>query len=188
MGSSDDWPHPKSQSTMSVVEEDAAGGLGLAYKVDGKGLPRVEVPVAAVRSYELRLLRHRPRQDLDGGKAGVCGQDERKQLSETEVGRKSAGMLVAVTPCLQVVRIAPMYAAESVTQVVLFARAVQETVPNVTHVCFSGSVKRRWEVKDWDTRVGWLQRTCLREVFQWFGQGCGRELPELRSLALTLPR
>ena len=49
-------------------------------------------------------------------------KDDRKGISETRVARKSNGILVAVSPCLQIMAIRPMYASESVTQVVLLVQ------------------------------------------------------------------
>ena len=49
-------------------------------------------------------------------------KDDRRGISETRVARKSNGILVAVSPCLQIMAIRPMYASESVTQVVLLVQ------------------------------------------------------------------
>ncbi len=70
--------------------------------------------MSQVRAYELSLLRRKvPLEE------GSCNKDDRKGVGEIEVARKSSGILVAVTPCLQIVSIKPMYAAESLTQVVI---------------------------------------------------------------------
>jgi len=88
----------------------------LQYEVDGHWRQAADVPVSHVRAYELSLLRRRTIAE-----DGSCSKDDRKGISETQVGRKTSGILVAVTPCLQIVAIKPMYAAESLTQVVLLA-------------------------------------------------------------------
>ena len=46
--------------------------------------------------------------------------------SETWMGRKSCGILVAVTPCLRMVDLRPMYAAESLNQVLLFVHSIMQ--------------------------------------------------------------
>lgn len=44
-------------------------------------------------------------------------KDDRKGISETRVTRKSNGILAAVSPCLYILAIRPIYASEFVTQV-----------------------------------------------------------------------
>jgi hypothetical protein len=82
------------------------------------------VPVEHIRAYEMKLLRARPvhHADLHGES---CNKDAKKDVAETTVcGRKSSGILVAVTPCLQIVAIRPMYTSESLTQVLCMVLAL----------------------------------------------------------------
>ena len=69
-----------------------------------------------VRAYEESLLRKGP-PVID---AHECNKDVRKGVDEIIAGRKTAGTLVGVAPCLQTVAVTPMYAAESISQLWLF--------------------------------------------------------------------
>jgi hypothetical protein len=83
------------------------------------------------------LLRKRPKAPVDG----ECNKDDRKAVDETVCGRKSAGILVAVTPCLQIAAVTPLFASESITQVVLFVISVmglfQDSMPGLAVLMLS---------------------------------------------------
>ena len=60
-------------------------------------------------------------------------------MDEFVVGRKTAGVLVAVTPCLQIVAIAPMWASESIPQVLLFLLSVMELFPTLAFAIYDNA-------------------------------------------------
>ena len=91
--------------------------------------------VAEVRAYELSLLRVRELTKEDGPRE-ECGKDLRKGVSETFCGRKSSGCLIAVMPCLQIGSIRPMFASESLTEVMLFLWFLLEIFPGLQHVVY----------------------------------------------------
>ena len=66
-------------------------------------------------------------------------QDERKGVAESSCRRKSSGILVAVSPCLQILSIAPMYSSESATQVVLLLLALLEVLPQLAFVVYDNA-------------------------------------------------
>ena len=92
--------------------------LTLEYKVDGTWRPASQMAVSLVRAYELTLLRARTPAHAD--EFSTCNKDSRKGVPETFASRKSSGILAAVTPCLQIAAVRPMYASESITQVLVF--------------------------------------------------------------------
>ncbi|CAK0887840.1 unnamed protein product, partial [Prorocentrum cordatum] len=111
------------QSQDALVVEDhrktvRQDGVLLEYKVQGGWARREAVNTDDVRQYEMWLLR-RARQKKQQ-------EDDRKDVDELLVGRKSAGIFVAVTPCLQIAAIAPMWASESISQLLLFLLATRE--------------------------------------------------------------
>ena len=91
--------------------------LALQYKIDGQWCDRSTVDIRDVRAYELSLLRRKS--DKVVPETDTCNKDLRKGTSEMSAGRKSSGILAAVTPCVQILAIRPMYASESSTQVLL---------------------------------------------------------------------
>ena len=95
----------------------SSSGITLQYKREGDWHGRADVDVAAIRAYELQLLRKRTSGEPNDG---TCGRDDRKSVAETFCARKSAGILAAVRPCLQIASVAPMFSSESLTQVLLF--------------------------------------------------------------------
>ena len=96
--------------------------VSLEYKVDGTWRPATHVAVPQVRAYELTLLRARTTTHAD--EFSTCNKDSRKGVPETFASRKSSGLLAAVTPCLQIAGVRPMYASESITQVLVFVSFV----------------------------------------------------------------
>eukprot|EP00959_Pyramimonas_sp_CCMP1952_P448253 9386262-Pyramimonas_sp.AAC.1 len=68
-----------------------------------------------------------------------CNKDDRKDVDELLVGRKSAGIFVAVTPCLQIAAIAPMWASESISQLLLFLLATRELFLDLAYVIYDNA-------------------------------------------------
>ena len=108
------------------------------FKVEGSWRPAVEVPVAAVRAYEHRLLRTHV-SAKSGGDAESCNKDSRKGVSETVCGRNTHGILAAVTPCLQIVAIRSMHASESLTQVLLLVLELLAVMPGLRYVLYDNA-------------------------------------------------
>jgi hypothetical protein len=99
-----------------ISDHDAS----LEYKCrDGQWLSSSGAPAASIRAYELTLLpkMHPARPDDE---PETCSKDPLRGTLESYVSRKSGGLLVGVSPCLQVVGVRPMYSSESLTQVILF--------------------------------------------------------------------
>lgn len=92
-------------------------GVHLQYKIGDVWHAATTVATGAVRKYELQLLRRQgSRQDAEARvdqeialasrvrsfcEDSSCNKDERKDTDEPSCGRRTAGILVAVTPCLQ---------------------------------------------------------------------------------------
>ena len=120
----------------TVVAGDA---LALEYHVAGCWRPHSAVDIASVRAYELRLLRARSTKDRDTADTDTCNKDPRKGGCETTCGRKSNGILAAVTPCLQIAAIRPMYATESLTQVLHLVWHLLLLFPSMTYVIYDNA-------------------------------------------------
>ena len=133
----DRWqePHPSEgiiEDHRKIVRDS---GIALEYKVDGAWLPAMDVATADARIYEKRLLRRQQR----ARPAEECSKDERKDVDELLVGRKTAGVLVAVTPCLQIAAIAPMWSSESISQLLLFLMSVMEFCTDLAYVIYDNA-------------------------------------------------
>ena len=97
-------------------------GHDMEYKTDeGCWKSSADVSVESIRLYEKSLLKKKP-----PTQEGSCSRDSRKETDETACGRKSAGMLLAVTPCLHIVGVQPMFSTESLVQVLLFVAQFME--------------------------------------------------------------
>jgi hypothetical protein len=88
-----------------------------------------------VRAYEESLLRKGP-PVID---AHECNKDVRKGVDEIIAGRKTAGILVGVAPCLQIVAVTPMYAAESISQLLLFLLTLRSLFPDLAYVIYDNA-------------------------------------------------
>lgn len=111
-------------------------------------------------------------------------------------GRKSNGILAAVTPCLQIASIKPMFASESPTQVLLFVFALLGLFGDLSHIIYDnacGIVRHlrkqlaKKEAAHDDTAVAWsallalqwvidrlhftYHRACRRRMSAWFVDG-----------------
>ena len=114
----------------------------------------------------------------------TCNKDLRKGTSEMSAGRKSSGILAAVTPCLQILAIRPMYASESLTQVLLLVWHLLRLLPQLQYVVYDNacgvvrhvtkqSVAR---ASDAHVLVGWRRLAMLKWVvdrLHWsYHRGC----------------
>ena len=66
-------------------------------------------------------------------------QDDRKGVQETIVSRKSHGILVAVSPCLHIISIRPMFASESLVQVFMMVHKLVSMLPDLSHVIYDNA-------------------------------------------------
>jgi hypothetical protein len=72
--------------------------------------------------------------------AESCNRDSRKDVPETSFhGRKTSGILVAVTPCLQIVCLRPMFGSESLTQVLLMVAALYGVLGSLAYVLYDNA-------------------------------------------------
>jgi hypothetical protein len=122
----------KVTSHRKVVKDD---GVFLEYRVEGVWLPATVVDTADVRAYEKWMLRKRTPTLLDE----ECNKDTRKGVDETVCGRKTAGIFVAVTPCLQIAAITPMFASESVAQLLLFLLNLRTLFEDLVYVIYDNA-------------------------------------------------
>ena len=111
------------------------GGLFLEYRVGGAWVHADVVDVGAIRAYERTLLRKKKSQAEEGS----CNKDDWKDIDETVVGHKNAGCLVAVTPCLQIAAITPLWGSESITQLLLFLLALQTLFTDLAYVIYDNA-------------------------------------------------
>ena len=130
---------PPEQCAISQHREVVGiGAPELQYMYNDCWTDAASVPATQVRSYEMGLLRARKSTTLE--LAESCNRDSRKDVSETSFhGRKSGGILVAVTPCLQIVYLRPMYGSESLTQVLLMVAAVFGVLGNLAYVMYDNA-------------------------------------------------
>jgi hypothetical protein len=133
-----------------------------------------------------------------------CNKDERKIRDETSVSRKTSGILVAVTPCLQIVAIRPMFAAESLCQVLLLVLHLLTLFADLSHVVYDNACsmmrhinrqrenrkKRQEDITSWNVlavlqwiidRLHWrYHRACKDPLSSYFVPGVSpKEHPEL---------
>jgi hypothetical protein len=114
-----------------------SSNISLQYCFNKVWCSEADVPVEQIRAYEMSLLRKRR-----GGSAteATCNKDPKKDVAETVVsGRKSAGILIAVTPCLQIVSVKPMYGAESVTQVLFMVLGLLVVLSDLSYVLYDNA-------------------------------------------------
>ena len=69
----------------------------------------------------------------------TCNKDDRKGVSESTCCRKSSGLLVAVTPCLQIAAVRPMYASESLTPVLIFVSFLLGLIRDLQFVLYDNA-------------------------------------------------
>lgn len=118
---------PEESEVEKHKEVWAEGGLRLQYFYRGRWVLAQDVPSQHIRAYEMTLLRCRSSKHDREPVAGSCNKDDRKDVAETEVPRrKTSGILVAVTPCLQIAAVQPMYSSESVTQILFLALSLRQ--------------------------------------------------------------
>jgi hypothetical protein len=146
--------------------------LALEYRIDGRWCGHAQMDVASVRAYELRLLRSKPTKDTDTGDTDTCNRDTRKGSCETACGRKSNGILAAVTPCLQIAAVRPMYAAESLTQVLHLVWHLMQLFPDMEFVLYDNAcaivrhLRKQIETRSFvgDTLAAWKRLALLKYV------------------------
>ena len=156
---------PVEQVTITAHREICEGeAILLQYEVGNRVWQRAAaVPMGAIRTYEMDLL---PLREPLLKQPDACGADPRRGTPEASIGRKSAGILAAVSPCVRVVAIQPMYATESQGQVVSFLDDILQMLPRTAwviydfacgirrHICAQLSLRRskpeasRWQALD----------------------------------------
>ncbi|CAJ1421344.1 unnamed protein product [Effrenium voratum] len=142
---------PRGPQLSSHREVVRGSSIVLQYDTgDGSWADAADLPVSAVRHYEVNSL---PKKTASAQRpAEECGADVRRGTPEPSIGRKSAGMLIAVSPCLQILGLRPTYSTESITQVLLF---VQHVLVYMVHVS--------WVVYDFACGVVRHMRTQCRQ-------------------------
>lgn len=92
-------------------------------------------------------------------------------MPETVVARKSNGILVAVTPCLQIVAARPMYSSESLVQIFLLVWDLLMLVGNLAYVIYDNACgaarsirKRMKECHGIGVHEAWKQLSSLHWV------------------------
>ena len=83
-------------------------------------------------------------------------------MPETLVARKSSGILVAVTPCLQIVAARPMYSSESLVQVFLLVWDLLMLFGNLAYVIYDNACGAARSIRK---RMKACQSTGLREAW-----------------------
>ena len=126
---------PVEQVTITAHREICEGeAILLQYEVGNRVWQRAAaVPMGAIRTYEMDLL---PLREPLLKQPDACGADPRRGSPEASIGRKSAGILAAVSPCMRVVAIQPMYATESQGQVVSFLDDILQMLPRTAWVIY----------------------------------------------------
>lgn len=92
---------PEDASITEHREVSGDSTITLEYKVGNEWVKADALAVSVIRAYELKQLRRRPNPNPADNNE-TCNRDERKGIAETCCGRKSSGILAAVTPCLQI--------------------------------------------------------------------------------------
>lgn len=182
-------------------------GISLEYNYNKSWQQAPNVPVGQIRAYEMSLLRVSTRR-AEAIPSESCNKDPRKDVAETMVrGRKSGGILVAVTPCLQVVAISPMYASESLTQILFMVLGILALFRDLSYVLYDNACavvrhlrkqhvkrgKRGQDVCAWAMllalhwvidRLHWCyHRACKDPNSGWFVAGVGpKDHPVLRGI------
>lgn len=115
--------------------------MTLEYEIAGAWVPSADVDVSKIRAYEMRLLRKKKHEPADAAdeEGAECNRDERKGVSEVSCGRKSSGILAAVTPCLQIAALRPMYSSESFTQIVIMVLALVRLFVNLQFIIYDNA-------------------------------------------------
>lgn len=128
-----------------------ADNVSLEYCVDGVWFPADAVETVDIRAYEKSQLRK-----TAATTEGECNKDTRKSVDETVSGRKSAGILAAVTPCLQIAAIGPMFASESISQLLIFICALRSLFSGLMYVIYDNAcaVKRHLRKHQRDSPPG----------------------------------
>ena len=55
------------------------------------------------------------------------------------MGRKSHGILVAVSPCLHIISIRPMFSSESLAQIFLLVHQLLRMIPDLSHIIYDNA-------------------------------------------------
>ena len=129
---------PEDIKITSHREKNVGTHMELEYEVEGTWIRSSLVEASQIRAYELGILRKRAT-TKSPAETGTCNKDERKGVQETFCGRKTAGILAAVTPCLQIAAIKPMFATESPTQVAIFVHRVTNLLPRTKYVVYDNA-------------------------------------------------
>lgn len=144
---------PEATRIAGHREVAAEQGVELQYKVDNAWVAAAAVPLEQARAYVLTLLRPQTRASLLADPDScpalassfllvscVAGhKDDRKGIPETAITRKSNGILVAVSPCLQILAIRPTYASESVTQVLFLAQHLLALFSTLAYIIYDNA-------------------------------------------------
>ena len=126
---------PVEQVTITAQREICEGQAILPeYEVGNRVWQRAAaVLMGAIRTYEMDLL---PLREPLLKQPDARGADPRRGTPEASVGRKSAGILAAVSPCMRVVAVQPMYATESQGQAVSFVDDILQMLPRTAWVTY----------------------------------------------------
>ena len=121
---------PEQCAVSKRCEVAGVGATELQHLYNHCWTEAANVPATQVRSYEMSLLKARKATTHE--LAESCNRDSRKDVGETSFhGRKTGGILVAVTPCLQIVYLQPMYGSESLTQVLLMGSPARSALERI---------------------------------------------------------
>ena len=135
------------EAATSHREMHGHSGMHIEYYYQESWRPAADVPVAAIRSYELSLLHRKPRSKAESPGSVIvsdgCNKDDRKGALETACGRKTAGVLAAVSPCLQIMAIRPMFASESMTQIDFLVCDLLVLFPTLTFMLYDNACGMR---------------------------------------------
>ena len=144
-------------------EVNSGQHMDLQYFVHGAWAPSSQVDASQIRAYELGLLRKRATTKTTAD-TSTCNKDERKGVPETFCGRKTAGILAAVAPCLQISAIRPMFATESPTQVAMFVHEVTTLLPRTKYVLYDNACGM---VRYMRRSLSFLPMRCHIPAFWW---------------------
>ena len=128
-------------------ERSSADGVSLEFLVDGTWQAAAHVHPAAARRYEVSRLKTSPARsseaspsaahatlDADAPEPPPCR--EGLDVPEHSVPRRLAGVVIAVSPCLQIVDLDVVRVHESLTQVVLFVFKVLQSIPTLAFIVY----------------------------------------------------
>ena len=135
-------PH-ESQNIINHSDKPGASfdGMQLRYQMaDNTWKDASQCSIEDIRAYEMSLL---PLWHVASNKiidsTYTCGTNVRNSIEETRVPRKSGGILVGVTPCLQILLVRPLYGSESCTQVVEFVWLIVGVLHQIAFIAYDNA-------------------------------------------------